>query len=148
MKKIQRKPGRKKRTEWKRYTIQLKEIDFTKVYKLASYQSTKGEIISLMKIPRTELYANKEVYEEFCEAYEAGRESGKNELRQTQFQLGKKNVVMSIFLGKQYLGQSDNPNSLQGADLGTVKVEFVNSKDENNEDRVKKMEEQLKEEIK
>lgn len=34
---------------------------------------------------------------------------GKMSLRRYQFELAKKNASMAIWLGKQYLGQSDNP---------------------------------------
>lgn len=45
----------------------------------------------------------------FSEIYAIKRGSGKISLRRAQFELAKKNAAMAIFLGKQYLGQSDNP---------------------------------------
>lgn len=41
------------------------------------------------------------------EAWEQGRLSGRVSIRRTQFKLAEKNPSMAIFLGKQYLGQSD-----------------------------------------
>lgn len=147
--KIQRKPRPKKREVRARKNIQLNEINFDDVYTLASYQCTRGEIYSILHISQVELGKDKAVKEEFEAAYEAGKEAGKSDLRVNQFELSKKNVVMSIFLGKQYLGQSDNPNSLAGQDLGTVKVEFVGSKeDDDQQKRLKEIEDKLKEEIK
>ncbi len=137
------------RESWPRKSIRLEDINFDDVYTLASYQSTRGEIYSILKINPSEICKNEEVKARFEEAYEAGKQAGMNELRVGQFDLAKKNVVMSIFLGKQYLGQSDNPNALANQDLGTVKVEFVGSKDESKqEERVKEIERKLKEEIK
>ena len=46
--------------------------------------------------------------EEFCRLYKEGRENGKMSLRRTQYKLAEKNVTIAIWLGKQYLGQTDN----------------------------------------
>lgn len=45
----------------------------------------------------------------FSEIFAIKRSDGKISLRRSQFALAKKNAAMAIFLGKQYLGQSDNP---------------------------------------
>ena len=45
------------------------------------------------------------------DALERYRSDGKVSLRRAQFKLAQTNPTMSIFLGKQYLGQSDNPGS-------------------------------------
>lgn len=44
----------------------------------------------------------------FSEVFKLKRGKGKISLRRNQFQLAKKNASMAIFLGKQYLGQSEN----------------------------------------
>src|SRR5690348_13636914 len=41
------------------------------------------------------------------EAWEDGRELGRVSIRRAQFMLAQKNPTMAIFLGKQYLGQSE-----------------------------------------
>lgn len=41
------------------------------------------------------------------EAWEYGQGNGKVSLRRTQFALAKENAAMAIFLGKNYLGQTD-----------------------------------------
>lgn len=43
----------------------------------------------------------------FAEVSAQKRNLGKISLRRAQFELAKKNATMSIFLGKNYLGQSD-----------------------------------------
>ena len=45
----------------------------------------------------------------FAVYYKKKSSRGKISLRRTQFKLAEKNVSMSIWLGKQYLGQSDIP---------------------------------------
>lgn len=45
----------------------------------------------------------------FSEVFAIKRSDGKIALRRNQLALSKKNAAMAIFLGKQYLGQSDNP---------------------------------------
>lgn len=44
---------------------------------------------------------------EALEAYEAGKETGCAGLLKDQFTLAKRNAAMAIFLGKNYLGQTD-----------------------------------------
>ena len=43
----------------------------------------------------------------FAEVYKIYSVSGKISLRRWQFKMAEKNVTMAIFLGKQYLGQTD-----------------------------------------
>ncbi len=150
--KVQTKKEKKEKTVYPRNSITLDMIDFEKVYKLAMHQSSKREIYSLMNICETELLraGNEKYNEQFNKFYLAGKEAGKNDLRLSQFKMAKKNAAMAIFLGKQYLEQSDNPNQLISADLGTVKVEFVEgaNKDQDQAKRIEEMEAKLKEEIK
>lgn len=144
-----RSPLRKRtRKPYARKNIYVKDIPFDKVFQLATYQSTREEIYAILNITYSELCLpeNKEYREKFEESYLAGKEAGRNQLRNAQFKMAQKSVPMSIFLGKQYLNQSDNPQQLMGENLGTVKVQFVDSKDQ--EDRLKAIEEKLKEEIK
>lgn len=46
----------------------------------------------------------------------------KIQLRQNQLALSKKSAAMAIFLGKNYLGQSDNPDLGEAADDPVVKM--------------------------
>ncbi len=45
----------------------------------------------------------------FADVYKEKRQGGKASLRRQQFKIAETNATMSIWLGKQYLGQSDNP---------------------------------------
>ena len=40
----------------------------------------------------------------------------KIQLRRNQYELSKKNAAMAIFLGKQYLGQTDTPKMTESTD--------------------------------
>lgn len=45
----------------------------------------------------------------FADVYKEKRQGGKASLRRRQFKIAETNATMSIWLGKQYLGQSDSP---------------------------------------
>lgn len=45
----------------------------------------------------------------FADVYKEKRQNGKASLRRRQFKIAETNATMSIWLGKQYLGQSDSP---------------------------------------
>jgi hypothetical protein len=80
-----------------------KIIDYDVVEKLASIQCTQEEIANFLDVSVRTLQRD----EEFCRIYKKGQDNGKMSLRRTQFRLAEHNVTMAIWLGKQYLGQSD-----------------------------------------
>lgn len=80
------------------------QIDYTAVEKLANIQCTQEEIATFLGCSVDTLQRD----ETFCGIYKKGRENGKMSLRRTQYKLAEKNVTMAIWLGKQYLGQTDN----------------------------------------
>lgn len=86
-----------------------KEIDKTDFEKLCALQCTQEEICSWFDVTDKTLQAwCKRTYKEgFSEVYAKKREKGKISLRRAQFRLAEKNAAMAIFLGKNYLGQSD-----------------------------------------
>lgn len=45
----------------------------------------------------------------FADVYKEKRQGGKASLRRQQFKIAETNATMAIWLGKQYLGQSDSP---------------------------------------
>lgn len=51
------------------------------------------------------------------EALEKGKEEGKTSLRRTQFKLAQKNAAMAIFLGKNYLDQTDRQDINQSVSV-------------------------------
>lgn len=80
-----------------------KEIDYNAVEKLASIQCTQEEIASFLDISVRTLTRD----EEFCRLYKKGMDNGKMSLRRHQWKLAERYPAMAIFLGKQYLGQTD-----------------------------------------
>lgn len=80
-----------------------KIIDYESVEKLAMLMCTEEEIANYLDISVRTLQRD----EEFCRIYKKGLDYGKMSLRRTQFKLAQKSSAMAIFLGKQYLGQSD-----------------------------------------
>ena len=78
--------------------------------KLCSLQCTKLEICAWFNVTDKTLEAwCKRTYKKgFSEIFSEKRGIGKISLRRAQFQLAKKNAAMAIFLGKNWLGQSDS----------------------------------------
>lgn len=56
--------------------------------------------------------------DEVREALEAGKGNGLLSVRRTQFRLAEKNAAMAIFLGKNYLGQTDKHDLNHGGEVG------------------------------
>ena len=87
-----------------------KHIDLELVEKLAHIQCTYAEIASTLGISVDTLQRN----EHFAATYKRGAEGGRKSLRRMQFESANRgNVTMQIWLGKQYLGQSDQRTELQ-----------------------------------
>lgn len=80
---------------------------------LAAVQCTEEEIAACLHCTVETLHSptNEET---FLECYKKGFLQGKVSLRRYQFQLARKNPTMSIFLGKQYLGQTESEKKDDG----------------------------------
>jgi len=91
-----------------------KEIDKTDFEKLCGLQCTQEEICSWFDVTDKTLQAwCKRTYRKgFSEVYAKKRERGKISLRRAQFRLAEKNAAMAIFLGKNYLGQTDKQEQI------------------------------------
>jgi hypothetical protein len=82
-----------------------KFVDLELVEKLAAIQCTYAEIASTLGVSVDTLQRNKD----FAAVYKRGAEGGRKSLRRMQFESANRgNVVMQIWLGKQYLNQSDH----------------------------------------
>ncbi len=86
------------------------EIDKTQFEKLCAIQCTKDEICSWFNITdkTLEKWCNETYNEHFSEVFAKKRGLGKISLRRSQWHLAEKSAAMAIFLGKNYLGQSDS----------------------------------------
>ncbi len=91
-----------------------KVIDWELFEQLCVVQCTQSEIASMLKIHTDTLRDRaREHYNEsdYSEIYKKYSESGKCSLRRYQFALAKTNTSMSIWLGKQWLGQKDHEDT-------------------------------------
>ena len=88
------------------------EINWEDVRKLSLLQCTQNEIASFLGVSVDTLLRRKE----FCVLHKKGMEEGRMSLRRLQWKKANEgNVTMLIWLGKQYLGQSDK-QELTGKD--------------------------------
>ena len=96
------------------------KIETSKIEQLASYGCTNREISAFFDCSQTTLTRN---YGDFLTK---GREKGKIRLRQMQWKSAENgNVTMQIWLGKQVLGQSEQPmvmedELVEGFDLEVI----------------------------
>lgn len=100
-----------------------KIIDYHAVEQLSMLMCTEEEIANFLDISVRTLQRD----EEFCRIYKKGLDYGKMSLRRTQFKLAQKSSTMAIFLGKQYLGQSDElagASNLKEDDKDALSVAF------------------------
>lgn len=87
----------------------LKEIDKAQFEKLCELQCTLMEMLCFFGVADTTLERwCKRTYDmTFAEIFKIKRQGGFISLRRKQFRLAEKSAAMAIFLGKNYLGQTD-----------------------------------------
>ena len=85
------------------------EIDENDFKKLCGLQCTLVEIASFFGCSEDtiERWCKRELKMTFAEAFKKHSASGKISLRRWQFKMAEHNCSMAIFLGKNWLGQSD-----------------------------------------
>ena len=91
-----------------------KQIDWQLVESLCEIQCTGEEIAAVLGVHYNTLDSacKREFEQGFCEYYKKASFGGKSSLRRMQWKSAEKgNVSMQIWLGKQYLGQSDHNES-------------------------------------
>lgn len=86
-----------------------KEIDKAEFEKLCGIQCTEEEICAWFGVTDKTLssWCKRTYRQSFSETFRQKRGIGRIALRRAQFQLMKKNATMAIWLGKQWLGQTD-----------------------------------------
>lgn len=96
-----------------------KEIDQKQFENLCGLQCTYEEICSWFDVTDKTLnsWCKRTYGKNFSEVFREKRGRGKISLRRTQWELAKKNASMAIFLGKQYLGQSDQGGVITEKDI-------------------------------
>lgn len=85
------------------------EFDKEQFEKLCSLQCTIIEIASFFNTTTDTLekWCKREYKQNFSEVFAIKRGVGKISLRRSQFRMAETNPTMAIWLGKQYLGQTD-----------------------------------------
>jgi hypothetical protein len=84
------------------------QFDLRLVEDLGKIQSTHSELAAVLNCSVDTVERRLRDDPEFCGAYEKGLEHGKSSLRRIQWKTALSgNTTMQIWLGKQYLGQSD-----------------------------------------
>lgn len=102
-----------------------KQIDYKLVEKLAYIQCTQEEISSILGISTRTLQRDKE----FCRIYKSGMDNGKMSLRRLQWKGAEEgNNTMLVWLGKQYLGQTDKQEMAHSGGLD-ITVDVVEDGD-------------------
>ena len=86
-----------------------KEINQEVFEKLCELQCTQDEICGWFDVTDKTLnsWCKRTYKSTFSEVFAQKRGKGKIALRRYQFQMAKKNASMAIWLGKQWLGQTD-----------------------------------------
>lgn len=74
-------------------------------------QCTQQEICDFLEVDHKTLtrWCKRTYKKEYSQVYAEKKSGGKISLRRLQFRLAEKSAAMAIFLGKNILGQSDNP---------------------------------------
>ena len=91
------------------------EIDKVNFEKLCKLQCTKHEICDFFSVSEKTLngWCRRTYGKTFSLVFQEKRSLGKIALRRSQFELASKSASMAIFLGKNLLGQTDNPVSTE-----------------------------------
>ena len=85
------------------------EIDKKQFEKLCALHCTQEEIAGVLDVSADtiERWCEREYGTNFAEIYEVKKGIGKMSLRRSQWKMSETNPTMAIWLGKQYLGQTD-----------------------------------------
>lgn len=88
-----------------------KEIDQKQFENLCGLQCTKEEICDWFDVSEDTLerWCKRTYKENFAVVFSKKRGKGRISLRRSQWRLAEKSAAMAIFLGKNYLGQKDQP---------------------------------------
>jgi hypothetical protein len=91
------------------------EIDWEKVEELCKIQCTQEEIAAVIGhcVDTIDAHSKELHGMSFSDFFKQKRQGGKCSLRRKQWLMAKHTPSMAIWLGKQYLGQSDKQENLQ-----------------------------------
>lgn len=87
---------------------------------LGRIQATTRECAAVLGVSHPTFLAFMERCPEVADVLHQGKELGKRSLRRTQFELAKSNAGMAIFLGKNYLDQTDRQDITQSVTVDVM----------------------------
>ncbi len=124
------------------------EINKEQFESLCNLQCTKEEIAGFFKcsLETIENFCRREYNDTFSGTFKTYSQNGKISLRRLQFRLAEKSYSMAIWLGKQYLGQTEKieqTNSYE--DLNSLADMLKMDEVAKLKKRIKELEELLKE---
>lgn len=93
-------------------------IDRDQFEGLCRLQCTEKEVLSWFGVTDKTLnsWCRRTYKKTFSDVFKQIADGGKISLRRTQWRLAERSVPMAIFLGKQYLGQRDDPGAQEQKD--------------------------------
>lgn len=107
------------------------KIDKVQFEKLCGLQCTETEIAGYFNVCRDTLidWCKSTYGQDFSTIYEQKKGNGKIAIRRYQLQQAEKNPTMAIWLGKQYLGQTDKIEARTETKLPVVNINVTDNKD-------------------
>lgn len=107
--------GKDDNTTKKKVGRPMIQIDQRNFEELCKMQCTEMEIAGFFGCSDETLnkWCKKTYKKTFEQCFAILRQGGKASLRRTQWRIAENNAAMAIFLGKNYLGQSDDPQKYQ-----------------------------------
>jgi hypothetical protein len=121
--------------------LEMSETLMDQIRALGRIQATVEEVASVLRVSERTLQNFFAAYPEAKLAHEEGKYEGHASLRRKQFALADKNASMSIWLGKQYLGQREPVQQIETGGPG----DFATLSDEELEAEIQaEMERRLK----
>lgn len=98
-------------------------VKISQIREMSRIQATEAEAASVLGVTLRTFREMLRVDVKAREAWESGRDEGKVSIRRKQFALADRHPQMAIFLGKQYLGQSEvQVVEHSGRDGGPIKT--------------------------
>lgn len=112
--------------------IEFSDEQWKEFESLCGFQSTKLEICEWFSITdkTLDLLLFEKYKKSFSEVFKQKRTKGLISLRRTQYQLAQKSPAMAIFLGKNYLKQTDKPEPATSPLVTTKMPNIDNLSDE------------------
>lgn len=103
-----------------------KQINKKAFEELCKIQCTQAEICDVLDVSEKTLdnFCHETYNASFSKVFAQKRNGGRTSLRRSQWELAKTNATMSIWLGKQYLGQSDG-NYDKGIEAALTKLDNI-----------------------